>query len=415
MKKYFELIILIVVLGFVSIAKTQEFQERPYVIMISFDGFRHDYVEKFDAPNFKSFIANGASAEAMMPSFPSKTFPNHYTMVTGLYPGNHGLVDNSFYDPTLDVQYGMRNRALVENPAFYGGLPLWQLVQKNGMKSASYFWVGSETAIAGSFPDYYHIYDGDVNNDDRITAVIDWLKLPQDQRPNFISLYFSLVDSESHASGPNSEKTKNTVLEADRLLGLLMAELSNVDLPVNVIVASDHGMNEIQPRDENLFTTEDLLKDLDPSEFRFVSNGAHAHFYVSDKANIDKVYGTLKAKENHFKVYKKSEFPAQWHYDNDRVGDILIAMDEDYYLTSASNKARQIAAGITRGEHGFDPYTTEDMGAIFYANGPNIKAGAKLPKFENVHIYPLVAHILGITALPEIDGKLEVLKSIYRR
>ena len=208
MKKYFELIILIVVLGFVSIAKTREFQERPYVIMISFDGFRHDYVEKFDAPNFKSFIANGASAEAMMPSFPSKTFPNHYTMVTGLYPGNHGLVDNSFYDPTLDVQYGMRNRALVENPAFYGGLPLWQLVQKNGMKSASYFWVGSETAIAGSFPDYYHIYDGDVNNDDRITAVIDWLKLPQDQRPNYISLYFSLVDSESHASGPNSEKTK---------------------------------------------------------------------------------------------------------------------------------------------------------------------------------------------------------------
>jgi predicted AlkP superfamily pyrophosphatase or phosphodiesterase len=416
MKKYFELIILIVVLGFVSIAKTRELQqETPYVIMISFDGFRHDYVEKYDAPNFKKFIAEGASAEAMIPSFPSKTFPNHYSLVTGLYPGNHGLVDNSFYDKELDLQYGIGNRSMVENSAFYGGLPLWQLVQQNGMKSASYFWVGSETAIAGSFPDYYHIYDEKIKNEDRITAVIDWLNLPKSERPNFISLYFALVDSQSHRTGPNSEETKQTVLEADRLLGLLMEKLKNVDLPVNVIITSDHGMNEIQPKDENLITYEDVLKGLNQKEFRFVSNGAHAHFYVQDNANIDKIYKGLKTKENHFKVYKKDEFPANWHYNNERVGDILVTMDADYYLTSASNKARQIAAGITRGEHGFDPYVTEDMGAIFYANGPNIKADAKLPKFENVNVYPLVAQILGITQLPEIDGKLEVLKSIYRR
>jgi predicted AlkP superfamily pyrophosphatase or phosphodiesterase len=416
MKKYFELIILIVVLGFVSIAKTRELQqETPYVIMISFDGFRHDYVEKYDAPNFKKFIAEGASAEAMIPSFPSKTFPNHYSLVTGLYPGNHGLVDNSFYDKELDLQYGIGNRSMVENSAFYGGLPLWQLVQQNGMKSASYFWVGSETAIAGSFPDYYHIYDEKIKNEDRITAVIDWLNLPKSERPNFISLYFALVDSQSHRTGPNSEETKQTVLEADRLLGLLMEELKNVDLPVNVIITSDHGMNEIQPKDENLITYEDVLKGLNQKEFRFVSNGAHAHFYVQDKANIDQIYNGLKTKENHFKVYKKDEFPANWHYNNERVGDILVTMDADYYLTSASNKARQIAASITRGEHGFDPYVTEDMGAIFYANGPNIKADAKLPKFENVNVYPLVAQILGITQLPEIDGKLEVLKSIYRR
>ncbi|MFT7381615.1 MAG: putative AlkP superfamily pyrophosphatase or phosphodiesterase, partial [Roseivirga sp.] len=344
-----------------------------------------------------------------------KTFPNHYSLVTGLYPGNHGLVDNSFYDKELDLQYGIGNRSMVENSAFYGGLPLWQLVQQNGMKSASYFWVGSETAIAGSFPDYYHIYDEKIKNEDRITAVIDWLNLPKSERPNFISLYFALVDSQSHRTGPNSEETKQTVLEADRLLGLLMEELKNVDLPVNVIITSDHGMNEIQPKDENLITYEDVLKGLNQKEFRFVSNGAHAHFYVQDKANIDQIYNGLKTKENHFKVYKKDEFPANWHYNNERVGDILITMDADYYLTSASNKARQIAAGITRGEHGFDPYVTEDMGAIFCANGPNIKADAKLPKFENVNVYPLVAQILGITQLPEIDGKLEVLKSIYRR
>lgn len=416
MKKYFELVILIVVLGFVSIAKTREFQqETPYVIMISFDGFRHDYVEKFDAPNFKKFIAEGSSAEAMIPSFPSKTFPNHYSLVTGLYPGNHGLVDNSFYDEELDLQYSIGNRAMVENSAFYGGLPLWQLVQQNGMKSASYFWVGSETAIAGSFPDYYHIYNDDTQNEERISSVVDWLKLPKKDRPNFISLYFSLVDSQGHRTGPNSEETKQTVLEADRLLGLLMAELKGIDLPVNVIITSDHGMNEVKPTEANLLTYQKLLEGLNPDDFRFVNNGAHAHFYLKDKAKIDQVYQALQAKENHFKTYKKGEFPENWHYNHDRVGDVLITMEADYYLTSESNKARLLASGISRGEHGFDPYVTEDMGAIFYANGPNIRIGSKLPKFENVNVYPLVAQILGITKLPEIDGKLDVLKSIYRR
>ncbi|MFT7269647.1 MAG: putative AlkP superfamily pyrophosphatase or phosphodiesterase [Roseivirga sp.] len=416
MKKYFASILLLLFSGFVSVAKTCENkQEPPYVIMISFDGFKYDYVEKFNPPNFKEFIKTGASAEAMIPSFPSKTFPNHYTLVTGLYPGHHGLVDNSFYDKKLDMQYGIRNRSMVENSVFYGGLPLWQLVQQNGMKSASYFWVGSETSIAGSFPNYYHIYSDDVKNEERITAVIDWLKLPESERPNFISLYFSLVDSQGHRTGPNSEETKQTVLEADRLLGLLMTELRNMDLPVNVIITSDHGMNEIQPKEENLISYQDVLSGLDPNQFRFVSNGAHAHLYLKDKANIENVFRSLKAKENHFKVLKKEEFPAVWHYQNDRVGDIMIVIDADHYLTSADNKTRQIAAGVERGEHGFDPYTTEDMGAIFYANGPNIKPGSKLPKFENVNVYPLVAHILGITELPKIDGKLKVLKSIYKR
>ena len=195
MNKYFELIILIAVLGFVAIAKTSEKHEPAYVLMISFDGFRHDYVEKYDAPHFKAFIEKGAKAEALTPSFPSKTFPNHYSLVTGMYPGNHGLVDNSFYDEELDVVYRASKRELVENPAFYGGLPLWQLTQQNGMKSASYFWVGSEAPVAGSFPDYYYIYDGSVSNEARIDEVVRWLNLPEEDRPHFISLYFSLVDS----------------------------------------------------------------------------------------------------------------------------------------------------------------------------------------------------------------------------
>tara|TARA_R110000796_G_scaffold77585_1_gene173370 strand:- start:98461 stop:99705 length:1245 start_codon:yes stop_codon:yes gene_type:complete len=414
MKKNFELILLIVVLTFVSIAKVnQTSEEPPYVIMISFDGFRHDYVEKYDAPNFKKFIESGVSAEAMLPSFPSKTFPNHYSLVTGLYPGNHGLVDNNFYDRQLDLQYSIGNRKVVENPAFYGGLPLWQLVQKNGMKSASYFWVGSEAPIAGSFPDYYEIYDGKVKNEDRISTVIEWLKLPKAERPNYISLYFSIVDDQGHANGPNG--TKESVLEADRLLGLIMEQLKQIDLPVNVIVTSDHGMNEVANTEESLINVNEVLEGINNDEYRFVNSGTLAHLYVNDQSKIDQIYTAIKGKENNFTAYKKEGFPKNWHYQNSRSGEIVLVANAGHSLSSKSNRERMIAQGGVHGEHGYDPYVTEDMATIFYANGPNIKPGTKLPKFENVNVYPFVAHILGINELPEVDGKLEVLKNIYKQ
>lgn len=417
LKKHFELLLLVAVIGLVSVVQSQEKAATPYVILVSFDGFRHDYVEKYDAPNFKQFMKEGVSAEAMLPSYPSKTFPNHYTIVTGMYPNNHGLVDNNFYDAELDIQYSIGNRSVVENSAFYGGLPLWQLAQKNGMKSASYFWVGSETSIAGSFPDYYRIYDGNVPNEDRITAVRDWLKLPSEDRPNFISLYFSLVDDAGHRNGPNAEKTKVAVLEADRLLGVLMQAVAKIDLPINIVITSDHGMNEIQPKEENYLTVTDLLQDFDSDRFRFVSSGAHGHFYSKDQAYLKKLAKDLKNRSDsqNFEIFFKSEMPEHWHYGtHDRIGDLFIKMNPGHYLTSEGRKANAISKQLYRGEHGFDPQETEDMGAIFYAKGPNFKSGMKIDQFRNIHVYPMIAKVLGITQLPEIDGKLEVLLNIIK-
>ena len=114
-------------------------QHTPYVILVSFDGFRHDYVEQIDAPNFKALMKKGAYAEALIPSFPSKTFPNHYSIVTGLYPGNHGLVDNSFYDPKRNELFELKNRQRATDPYYFGGTPLWQLARRKGLKSASFF------------------------------------------------------------------------------------------------------------------------------------------------------------------------------------------------------------------------------------------------------------------------------------
>lgn len=418
MKRYFELVLLIFVVGCISVSEVKQSDDPSYVILVSFDGFRHDYVEKFNAPNFKQMIGNGVAAESMLPSYPTKTFPNHYTIVTGLYPNNHGLVDNSFYDEETGLVYKISDRDKVENPVFYGGLPLWQLAQNNGLKSASYFWVGSEAPITGSFPDYYHRFDNDVSYETRIQGVIDWLKLPEEDRPHFISLYFELVDSQGHATGPNAPETGKTVLEADRLLGILRNEIAKLDLPIDLIVTSDHGMNEIPPVRESYISVTDLLKDMDRRKVKYVNNGAHGHFYFADKSYIPEVRQILEQRPDsaRFEVFGKSEMPERWKYGkHDRIGDLFIKMNPGHYLTSMGRINTSVNHKLTRGEHGFDPHETKDLHTIFYAEGPSFKQNTTIDTFENVHIYPLIAEILGIRDLPEIDGKLEVLEPILKK
>jgi predicted AlkP superfamily pyrophosphatase or phosphodiesterase len=218
----------------------------PYVLLISFDGFRFDYAEKFDAPNFKSLMKSGSYAEGLIPSFPSKTLPNHYSIVTGLYPGKHGLVDNSFFDPDRNEFFEMRNRDRVTDPYYYSGTPLWKLARSQGIKSASMFWVGSELTPQELRPDYYHPYQESVQDSTRIQQVFQWLKLPEKDRPHFITLYFSYPDHEGHQFGPASEETRRAVLKADRTLEIIMKGIHDIDLPINVIVISDHGMEELK-------------------------------------------------------------------------------------------------------------------------------------------------------------------------
>jgi len=387
-------------------------KQTPYVVMVSFDGFRYDYVTKYNPPHFREFIRQGAAAEALIPSFPSKTFPNHYTLVTGLYPGNHGLVDNTFYDPKQKKGYGMKDRKAVEDPSFYGGTPLWQLVQQNGMKSASFFWVGSEVAIQGKFPDYYTKYDDNFPNGKRIDQVISWLKLPEAERPQFISLYFSLVDTEGHNSGPNSKELGQTVLKADSLLGKLMADLKSVNLPVNVIVVSDHGMLELK-QEAQTYVSLNKLFDTKDTTLVFANGGTQTHFYTR---KVDSLYTLLKKQENHFKVYKRSQFPAQWHYDkNERAGDVMMVVDPGYYIQAGvRNFGEQPAKNPFFGAHGFDPGIVKDVHGIFYAMGPNIKSGITIKPFENIHVYPLVAKILGVKT-PPMDGDIKVLEGIYKK
>lgn len=404
MKIKFLLLFLLIVSGACA-------QETPYVVLVSFDGFRYDYVERYNLPNFKKFISQGVSAEALIPAFPSKTFPNHYTLVTGLYPGNHGLVDNDFYDPIQKKKYYTRNRKAVEDPSFYGGTPLWQLAQQHGLKAASFYWVGSEAKIQGSFPDYYRMYDVKVKNVERVEQTINWLKLSEAVRPHFISLYFSMIDHEAHASGSTSEETQKVLHAADSLVGMLMNEVQKIKLPINIVIVSDHGLYEMK-RDEKVFRYVDQLINIKDTSVVFGNAGSQVHFYTK---RVDSLYQVLKAQERGFKTYKQSEFPKRWHYENVRSGDILIVAEPGTYFLNTPFKDMAEWEGTGNfGEHGYDPALTDQVNGIFYAMGPNVKKGMKVKPFENIHVYPFVAKILGLKT-PKIDGDEKVLEKAHKK
>jgi len=387
----------------------------PCVVLVSFDGFRHDYVKNFNPPNFKKFIAKGSAAESMIPSFPSKTFPNHYTIVTGLNPGNHGLVDNTFYDRKRNVTYGMRKQELVVDPYYYGGVPLWELAKRNGVKSASYFWVGSEMSDDARRPDYYFQFNDSIDPNVKVDQVINWLKLPESERPHLITLYFSSPDHEGHDFGPHAQQTKQAVLKADSLLNRLMTGIESTKLPVNVILVSDHGMYELTVQEETYIFIDELINRKDPS-VKLANGGTQTHLYFSDPHKRDSVYAVLKKHEGKFTVLKKEEFPFRWHYQHERVGDLLVEAKPGYYIREGSRERflKSAKIGSKTGVHGYDPEATTDVRGIFYASGPNIKSGIALAPFQNIHVYPLIAKILKLP-LPEIDGREEVLKKLYKK
>ena len=406
--------LLLIALLFSGLALGQP-KETPYVLLVSFDGFRFDYAEKFDAPHFKEFMRQGAKADGLIPSYPSKTFPNHYSIVTGLYPGTHGLVDNTFYDPERKEYYEMKNRNRVTDPYYYSGQPLWNLARKHGIKSASMFWIGSELTLADLRPDYHFDYDESLPDSVRIQQVISWLKLPENDRPHFITLYFSSPDHEGHLYGPDSEQTREAVMNADRNLGILMKMVKEIKLPVYTIVISDHGMEELKNIPESYVFLDEIMNRSDTT-VRVSNAGTQAHLYLSKKKKIDSLYTVLKKGEGKYSVIKQQDFPGHWHYKTSRAGDLLITANPGSYLVDEpravylSKRKTEQSIGV----HGYDPTVVENMKGIFYAMGPGIKRGSTISAFENIHIYPFIAELLGLP-VPPIDGKREVLMPIMEK
>jgi predicted AlkP superfamily pyrophosphatase or phosphodiesterase len=383
---------------------------KPYVILVSLDGFRFDYPKRFGAPHLQELGARGASApEGILPAYPSITFPNHYTIVTGLYPEHHGIVANTFYDPARDAVYSYRDPASVTDGSWYGGTPLWVLAEQQGMRSASFFWVGSEADIQGTRPSYYLQYDASFPNGKRVEQALAWLRLPPERRPHFITLYFSDTDSAGHQYGPDSPQVADAVHELDYQIGKLVAGIQQTNLPVDLIVVADHGMVKVEG--PVVYLSEFGWS---PQWFRRVVGTS---FYPRSEADAQSAYEAMKGKSDKFLVYRRSQVPANLHFDsNPREGDPVVVPTGPYYLAASPDAQRPIAPPA--GAHGYDTSRMPEMKAIFFAAGPDIRAQATLPPFENVNIYPLVARILGldITNLKTgpIDGKLAVLQPILK-
>lgn len=381
-------------------------QQQPYVILISADGFRYDMAEKFNAVNLLRLRDAGVKADYMQPSFPSLTFPNHYTIVTGMYPAHHGLIDNTFYDAQRNAFYGMGNKKAVADSSWYGGTPLWVLAEQQQMLSASFYWVASESAIQGIRPSYYYIYNDKIAMDDRIKAVKDWLQLPPEKRPHLITFYFPQVDHEAHTYGPESKQAAEAVHLIDESVGKLVAAVDSLQLPVNFIFLADHGMTNVDTKE-----TLPLPSAVDTSKFYVPWGDALVHLYAKNKADILPTYKALQKQAVDFNVYLLNKTPKRWHY---RKKDDVFNRGGDLLLVPILPKVFSISRrAVTPGKHGFDPAIT-DMHASFYAWGPAFKQHLQIAGFENVHVYPLVAKLLGLQYRHRIDGKLSVLAPILK-
>lgn len=364
-------------------------KEDHYVVVLSMDGFRSDYTRRAHTPTLDSIGQAGVKG-AFRPCYPSVTFPNHYSMATGLYPDHHGLINNTFYDAQLDSVYDMS----CKDPRFYGGEPIWNTAERQGIKSAVYYWVGSEVKLPSGQPSILKPFDSSTPFTDRADSVIAWLRRPVHERPRLIMWYMEEPDAIGHAATPDSITTLQKVEELDQILGRFFREARELDIyeKIDFIVLSDHGMATFYP-DKCVNLNDYLPRD----SFKYVFEGVPTLLYVKNKSYIEQAYQILQKVPN-ITVWKKDDIPSRLIYGkNPRVGDLVVASE-----IGAIVQFREKPVSTLGGAHGYDNYAPE-MEAIFYAMGPSFKKGAVAPAIPNVNLYLLLSHLLNIKPQPN-DG-----------
>lgn len=375
-----------------------------YVIVVSFDGFRWDYEDLYDTPNLNEMASKGVKAKYLISSFPTKTFPNHYTLASGLYPDHHGIINNSFYAPDLGGIYRMGDRDMVMDPDAYFGEPIWVTAEKQGVKSASYFWVGSEAAIMNVAPSYWFTYNEEVPYVSRIDQAISWLQMPPEERPGLIFLYFDEPDGTGHAYGPEHEETGKTVSRLDSILGYLRSEIAAYEFgeQVNLIVLSDHGMGPTSP--SKYVNLEDHIKE---DWVIRVVGGNPVYLVEPAEGCADSITMALETVEG-VSAWQKEDIPERLHYGSStRFPGIVVLADSLWSIGT-----RPDPSGYSGGAHGYDNLFS-DMNTIFYAEGPAFKENYLAEPFSNVEVYGIIAEILGLVPA-ETDGDLENVRHIFR-
>jgi len=383
---------------------------KPTVVLISIDGFRYDYLEKYKPETLNELAREGVRAKWLIPSFPTKTFPNHYTIATGLYPAHHGIVENSVYD--FGTTFSMGRREEVENARWWLGEPIWVTAEKQGQRAGAFFFPGTEAPIGGVRPLYWNTYDGKIPNNERVDTILGWFDNPQKFRPTMITLYFNDVDAAGHDFSPDSKETREAVLTVDGNIKRLVEGLKarKIDKKVNLIIVSDHGMAAVDLHNAVFI---DRLFSLDLTERILWTN---LFVQIFPKAgNEDEILLKLKNIE-HANCWKKADIPAKFKYqDSPRIAPVICLADEGWILTSGKRyedlKKREDINQI-RGEHGY-ANDLESMRATFIAHGNAFKKGKLVEPFENIQIYNLMCKILGLKPAQN-DGDFRLAKEILK-
>jgi predicted AlkP superfamily pyrophosphatase or phosphodiesterase len=375
---------------------------RPPVILVSIDGFSAEYLKRGVTPNITALAASGVGATAMRPSFPSITFPNHYTLVTGFRPDRSGIVNNDMTDPAIPgVRFAMSNRAAVGDGRWWDDVdPVWVTAEQAGKRTATMFWPGSEAAIHGVRPAQWLAFDGAMPDDTRVDTVLGWLDDPRHYA--FLTLYFDGVDHAGHDFGPDSPEIDGALAAVDAQIGRLRAGLAARGTIANIVIVSDHGMTAIAA--DRVIRIDRLL-----AHDRFTMIGGWALAGITPLPGQDSaVAAALLGRRDHMQCWRKADFPKRYHYGNHRrIAPILCLADAGWVILDRDPKKP-----VTGGAHGYDN-RLPDMAAIFVANGPAFRAGVTLPTFDNVDVHPLLLRLLGLPPRAS-DGRIEPVKAALR-
>ncbi len=373
------------------------------VILVSIDGFKPDYLNRGVTPNLNSLAALGVRAEAMLPSFPSITFPNHYALVTGLRPDRNGIVGNAMEDKEIpNVRFSLGNRDALNDRRWWDEAePVWVTAEKNGIRTATMFWPGSEAAIQGIRPAQWRKFDGKVPPNERVDTVLGWLDQPMPDRPRFMTLYFDEVDHSGHEYGPDAAQTTRAAATVDAAIGRLMTGLKVRNIKADIVIVSDHGMAAMSK--QRVVRLDQIAPG---SSYSVITSGTYAGLEPKP-GQENSLAAALLAPHDHMQCWRKEEIPARFHYGkNPRVPRFICLAEVGWQIAVNEKTAEKTPAG----GHGYDNLTS-DMQAIFIAAGPSFKSGVVLAPFDNVDVYPLVMTLIGLKPLPS-DGGMTLIPTL---
>ncbi|MDQ3487275.1 MAG: ectonucleotide pyrophosphatase/phosphodiesterase [Acidobacteriota bacterium] len=413
-------------------------RDKPYLILVSLDGFKAEYLDRFELPNLRRLAGRGARAKAMVPVFPTLTFPNHYSLVTGLDPQRHGIVNNRFFDPARKDTYVYTEPRTVTDGSWYGGEPIWVTAESQGMVAACYFWPGSEAAIKGIRPTTFNAYTSGITNEARVKTVLAWLDEPIERRPHMITLYFSELDETSHDHPVDSPEVIKAAQSLDGAIGQLADGIDRLQIrdQVYIVVTSDHGMvNTSAPRTVRL---ESILDPTDASSITAGFSGPVASIHISggiERARA--IRDRINARVARGTAYLRQDLPERFKYrDNPRSGDIVVVMDEGWTMSASRAAARSAAdpapsaiqppapaattatpvraPGEQRGAHGWDN-AFPSMRALFLVAGPGVREGVLIEEVRKVDVYPLLAELLQLRPASGIDGEAGRIRKLISK